>query len=397
MTTAPRDIELKPAIGRLLEAAVQAPSPDNNQPWWFRSSDSGLLVYHDGCRALPSDVGGMFSAIALGSAIENICIAAGQMGFTASVKYAAIGKADLCAQTSAHVATLRFEPGGSDDGLGPAISARCTCRKPYLTQPVPEHQLRELSDECRKTADCCIHWVTDRRRIRELARLVRRADLLRFQYRLFHEELYRQLRFTPAEAEQTRDGLDLRTLELPPGAAAVLRWLGPWRRMKRLHRLGLGHLLTLPSARLTRRSGALGLMTVTDLTPQRCLDGGRALQRLWLAATVRKLSLHPLGSLPIFLAQLDGTPQNPLAEWSRLLLETMRDQLGEAVPGTRNGRLLMLFRLGYATAPAVRSLRREPEIRFEKASLADQEIRDQARSRVTSDNRQLIEATDECL
>src|SRR5262245_34126354 len=64
-------------LQHMVEAAVLAPSPDNNQPWAFQiRENSEILLYHDVSRALPSDVGYMFSLIALGAALENLCIAA---------------------------------------------------------------------------------------------------------------------------------------------------------------------------------------------------------------------------------------------------------------------------------------------------------------------------------
>ena len=136
------------------------------------------------------------------------------------------------------------------------------------------------------------------------------SDLIRFQYEPFHNELFRQLRFTVKEAEQTRDGLDVRTLELPPGAGWLLRKLQPWKRMRKIHQLGLGRFLTMPSALAVKRSGAIGLLSVNKAKAEPFLHGGMALERLWLTATAFNLAVQPLGSLPIFLAhwhQLGGS------------------------------------------------------------------------------------------
>lgn len=50
----------------LIEAAGQAPSPDNNQPWAFRPHGDAVDVLHCRSRAIASDVDDLFSWIAVG-------------------------------------------------------------------------------------------------------------------------------------------------------------------------------------------------------------------------------------------------------------------------------------------------------------------------------------------
>ena len=77
-------------LEELVHAASLAPSPDNNQPWRFEQNDEGeLLLLHDRTRVLPSDVDDMFSRIALGAALENLCLAAGRHGWRALVRHPA--------------------------------------------------------------------------------------------------------------------------------------------------------------------------------------------------------------------------------------------------------------------------------------------------------------------
>jgi hypothetical protein len=188
--------------------------------------------------------------------------------------------------------------------------------------------------------------------------LIAASDRIRFQYEPFHNELVRQLRFSPAEAERTRDGLDLRTLELPPGAGLLLRFLRPWSRMRWVHRLGLGGLLTFPSALAVRHSGAIGILSVREATSEQFLKGGRALERVWLAAQAQGLSFHPLGSLPIFFAHaklLDGRKLSP-RHFSRV--QELIGLFAAISPPTRDRVLLLLFRIGSSAAPRFRSLRR---------------------------------------
>jgi len=334
----------------LVDAAVLAPSPDNNQPWQFAPGPDGLTIDLDPRRALPSDVNSMFDLLGLGAAVENACIAARKLGYEPRVDYG-----------SRPTARITLSAGGRGDSLFPHLAARCTCRKLYSTRPLPDRSVDHMAWAARRFSAVELDWITDRPRIRAFARLIMKSDRIRFEYEPFHNEIFRQLRFSTDEVERTRDGLDVRTLELPPGTGVILQKLRPWKRMKWVHRLGLGRLLTLPSALSVIRSGALGVLWACEPTPTRFLEGGRALQRIWLSAHAEGLSLQPLGSLPIFIAhveQLRGRKLRPQHE--RLVRKLMR-RFEDLLPAAHRRTLLMLFRLGYATAPKFRSLRRPAE------------------------------------
>ena len=229
---------------KLIEAAILAPTPDNNQPWRFEVRDGKILVFLDPARTLPSDVNGMFDLIGIGAAVENAGIAARQMRYEPRVKIADCPFESLC-DSSRPVASIEFHPGGEPDPLYAHLTSRHTCRKLYSIEPIPKEALDRMSRAAEQTGDIRVDWATDRSQISELAGLLEQADLIRFQYEPFHNELFRQLRFTVQDAEQSRDGLDVRTLELPLGGAWLLRQLGPWKRMRMVHSLGLSRLLTV--------------------------------------------------------------------------------------------------------------------------------------------------------
>lgn len=387
-------LEMPPAISlrRLVEAAILAPTPDNNQPWLFAVRGKTLAVYLDPARTLPSDVHSMFDLVGIGAAIENAVIAARHVGLKAEVSLAEVERARALpdalpapysppqdkpggslAQGSSGtpaqpdplrprpVAVLKFLAGARPDPLYPFLATRCTNRKLYSAIPIPQEVLGRIGAAAASFAEVQLHWMTDRPQIGRLAALVAVGDRFRLQYPPFHNEIYRQVRFTAEQAERTRDGLDLRTLALPPGTGLVLRFLRPWSRMQWIHRLRLTALLTLPSMLSVRRSGALGAISVPAPAAAHYVSAGRALERLWLAATAEGLSLQPLGSLPIFLAQWEQLAgRNLSASHQRLALQ-LSHKLRQSIAGLGGRTLVMLFRTGYAPSPHFRSLRRPPE------------------------------------
>lgn len=336
----------------MVKAATVAPSPDNNQPWLFRETTAGLDVYLDRARSLPSDVKSMFDMTALGAAVENAVIAASEFEMQTEVICAANDVIDQKAEQP--IAQLRLRSGGDRDPLYSAIDDRCTCRKPYSSSPLPTSVQEELTASCDRFADVRVSWLSSSEDKKKFGTLIASTDALRFQHQPFHEELFRQLRFRLRDVESTRDGLDVRTLELPPGVTTVLGWLRSWSVMNTVHRLRLTSLLTVPSAISVRMSGAVAIVSVSVPTAEAFFNGGRAIQRLWLAGTNLGLSMHPLGSLPIFLLQPDPKPA------FRSTIEKAKCGVDALFPKLK-GRVMQLgLRVGYSKPPSYRSLRRPP-------------------------------------
>lgn len=357
----------------LVRETVLAPTPDNNQPWRFISESDRLLVHLDPTRALQSDVHAMFDLIGLGAAVENASIAARHRGYEPNIAYAPATDGLAVEDGSCPAVTMRFASGARPDPLYGQLGARCTCRKLYGTRQVAQETLDILAEAGKEFSEVQVDWITDRSRIRTLATIMAASDRIRFEYEPFHNELFRQLRFTVDEAERTRDGLDLRTLELPPGVGRVLRSLGSWSRMQWVNRLGLGRLLTLPSALSVCKSGAIGVLSVTEPTSTGFLQGGRAFERIWLTAQAEGLALQPLGSLPIFSAHLrvlDGRKLSPL---HKQRIGRLLGRFESLTPTTTGRTLLILFRLGHSTPPRHRSLRRPVEHVWESDTKVSQD------------------------
>ena len=334
----------------MIQAAVAAPSPDNNQPWLFRVTAEGLQVFLDHSRSLPSDVASMFDLTALGAAVENAVIAAAEQGQTAEVQWS--GEQGLTPGVDHPIAIIKLRAGGTRDALFSAITKRCTNRKMYASQPLEPSVLQEVQAACACFPEVQVDWLVTRSEKQQFGKLIAMTDLLRFQHRPFHEELFRQLRFRPSEAEATADGLDVRTLELPPGVGSALHILRNWNTMQLIHNLRLTSLLTIPAKISVQRSGAIVVLSVPTSSAENFLMGGRAIQRLWLAGAAMGLAMHPMGSLPIFLLQ-----DNPKPAF-RATIEKARKGVSSLLPSVAGRVIQLALRVGTSAPPSQRSLRR---------------------------------------
>ncbi len=336
------------------EAARWAPSPDNNQPWAFRQVDDGVQVLHVRERAVSSDCRDLFSWLALGAAIENIVLRATTHGLRGEAEYRERPFPQI--DGLEHVATVRLSPSDSVEPapLATFIETRCTNRKPYKKKPPEREKLQRLEETVRESS-VQVQWFTERSAIRDMARRVAVADRIRFEHQPFHEELHSVLRYTPEQVERTRDGLDVRTLELPGFMGRVLRWLRPWPRMRRLNRLGLSRAFAGMSAQQVKASGALAMLSTTDPTDRGYLEAGRAMQRFWLAAAAEGLATQPLGALPLFLLTAREAPESFGNERSQRMAA-----IASALDLPEGHQPVMIFRLGAAASPSERSIRYSP-------------------------------------
>lgn len=348
---------LTPSVARrLIEAAGLAPSPDNNQPWAFRIGESVIDVVHSRSRAVPSDVEDLFAGIAMGAAIENIALEASQHNLQADLEYsfAPFARGD----EREPVATVHLSPGCRRDPLATWLRIRSTNRRPYRRTPLDSATLEELSLSIRG-ARCRVSWLSGRSDLRRLARLVTTADRIRFEYRNFHDELHAMLRFGRDEANAAGDGLELASLEIPNVAWPLMRWLRPWERMALLNRFGLSRLFARNSFAQIVRSGAVGLVTVDRPDAVGFVEAGRALQRIWLAATGLDLAAQPVGALPLFLRRLEVLGEESFDARHGTQLRKAKNEFINLYPDARDRVPAILLRVGHCGPPSARSCRYE--------------------------------------
>lgn len=344
---------------RMVEAAILAPSAENTQPWRFAIEDDRLLVGIDRSRTLASDVDDMLTLTGIGAAIENAVIAARGMGLEASVDYALSGKPrgvrDNEFEAIAEIATT---PAEAHDPLYPFLAQRCTTRR-LTAAPIAPDVLQRLAAAAADFPEVRVDWLTRRAEIKPIAKLVGLGNRMRFEHEPFHREFYDNVRFTPEEVATTRDGLDVKTLQLPTGVGTILYALRIWKRMRAANAFGFSRAVARQAAAEVCCSGAVGVLTVDAASPECFLAGGRALERIWIATAAAGLGFHPTASLPVFLAYAQRTDGRKLPLQHRDLATRMSGAFCKRLPRAAGRAIQMVFRVGIIGKLPPRSLRRE--------------------------------------
>jgi len=264
-------------IGELLRAAVAAPSLHNAQPWRFRiwPARGVIELAADPARMLPSaDPRGRAAHIACGAALFNLRVAAAAAGLRPDVELLPHPSQPLVLAEIRLTGRRQATPGERE--LKAAIPRRQTNRKPFSNRLVPPGIRAELG-EAATLEGAALHFLDDG----ESARVLGLA--------------------ADAERDMLAD---------PAYRAELARWAGDQRDRDGIPDSALGPRSLEGSAPVRdftpeRRSGPegyawfeerpqLAVLSVHFGGARDWLAAGQALQRVWLTATCRGISVCPL-------------------------------------------------------------------------------------------------------
>ncbi len=339
-----------PALEAIAAAGVGGPTGDNCQPWRLTPKDGGFDLEYV---PTPSffDFEQLASWASCGAFLESARLAGSQhqvdVRWTLKPEPA---QDDLWARVS-----LRRNPQVAAEPLAGFLGARHSNRERFSSEPLAEGQALALEAEGRPTAR--VGMACDGRR-ETVRRGIVLAERIRAGCRPAHLSMYPWLRFSREQVEQTRDGLDVRTLGVTNVQGVAMRLLRPWPLMRVAVAIGVDRVMGGYAGELAGASGGLGVVCMRGLGPSPAAAAGQALQRVWLRATGLGLWFSVLGALPLFALRVEqGEGEGFTAADQRALLAALADL--RSVFGLEQGdHPLVLFRVGRDPKPCVRSLRR---------------------------------------
>jgi nitroreductase len=340
-------------ISAIVEAAIQAPSGDNCQPWHFRWDGEHLRILFLPERAESLyDIRSVASWISLGAVITNLTLAATQLGFQASVELFPVG------ELPGTVALARFRAGSvAADELAKAIPARCVNRRPYRREPLPAGVREELQALAAASSGARLSWVDTEPAKGRIAALAAQNDRILFENRALHDGVYDWIRWTRSEAERRRDGMPADTLELSPLERPGMRLLGSWRWARVAAALRISRVLPARARKIYQRSAAIALLSVRGDRPADFVHGGEVLERIWLTATRHGIAFQPITGITFLILRMRLTGGEGLGTDHRKLLDRIEEEFKRVYPEGAAESPIMLFRLGLAPPPSGRALR----------------------------------------
>jgi molybdopterin/thiamine biosynthesis adenylyltransferase/nitroreductase len=357
----PGQLELPPeTLTDLLAAAALAPSGGNEQPWsWLLRGPTLSLRLTEPFGDVLLNFRDVPRWIAAGAAAENLVLRAHQRGVRLKVV-----RGDDGGRTAAH---FRFfaagEPAPDLEPLAPEhealaaqIPRRHTNRRVTAPAPLPPGTLAELAAAFDAFPGCRLHVVRDPTAVAELADITARAERIRMLLPAGHRDLVREVRWTPEEARQTRDGIDLATLDLTAAESAGLRMLREPGVARLLRKWKRGRALEKLSRRAIGAAPAVGLVTAPGAAAHDHFVAGRAIQRGWLTASKLALAVQPHTAALYLFARAFGSGAADFDAETLLELSELNARF-DAVVGVHPN-AVFLFRIFPACEPPGRSLRR---------------------------------------
>lgn len=328
-------------LNLILKAAHQTPSADNSQPWRLEWQAPTLTVIYDTTRVcgktFPAD--NPATLLTMGAMLENInqasisaaCLATWEISDSLDVSTPVYFKAIFEQSNEKTDITI-------NDSL--ALFKRHTNRFLYQSKTLPEALINALNNHTVNSARAVT--INHPSTISQIADLVRQASEIRFQTQETHEWLAKSLRFDSTAAY---DGLDVHTLDLPPGGTAFLRLISAWPRMKLLNFLGAYKVLSLIDSRPIKNAPTL----VAIIAPSGFRDilaAGQLMNRIWIELNAQGFAVQPYYVIADQLHRRQEGVIPPGLEKQGTRIFNEAQQLFQLAEGET---LQMLLRIGYPT------------------------------------------------
>ncbi len=342
---------------KLMDAAVLAPSAGNNQPWKWYNDGKRLLLFDDPARSFAfANYDNMITHLSMGSAIENVDIAASAAGLVLDVALFPLKASGILNPVAA--VAVRADAARTADPLFAYLKSRHTNRKPGDGTPIAGAILDEVRAEAMKAGVASVKFLTEKEDIARIADIAGKSDKLRMFIPEGHMDLFRKEMRWGNDPAKIKDGLDIKTLDLKPKDQVGFRVIRDGRAMQLLSDWDAGAVLENMTKDLMATASAVCLISGHNFSPESCINAGRAMQRAWLVTEKHGLAVQPVMA-PIFhFARMvhgngGGMSEQIVAKFAAMhhsFIELFNLSLTAEEP-------LFMFRIFRSEEPAVKSIR----------------------------------------
>jgi molybdopterin/thiamine biosynthesis adenylyltransferase len=341
-------------IRAMVEDAIKAPSAGNNQPWYWHLKNNTLGLYHDKKRSAGwTDPDDHLAMMALGAALENLHLSAMAKGYESVIEFSpAIEAGEPIAQIGFKALLKPAEK--TELNLYQTIGKRCSNRKKGKGETISAATLQEIQSILPDGYQLTTTSQTDS--IAQLAEIISEIEKIRFMHPEGHAEFFKkELRWTAEEIAETKDGIDIATLELSFLEQTGIKISSEEKVISLVREWGGGGGLKKITREAVLSSAAIGLIYAKEKNQFNFLNAGRAVQRAWLQANHLQLSVHPVSS-PLFFFDRIKRHRDLDSETVEKIVR-LEEKFKLIFPVPMEGTPYFLFRLSLAEAPSAYSLR----------------------------------------
>ncbi len=348
---------------RILTSAIFAPSGANCQPWKWLVKDNAYYLFHDKHYSVShNDYKDCASHLSMGCATENFILASHNEGLNIQLNALPFGGEHSLKAVfqlfESNTKSERFEK-KSTDNLSSFLLKRFTNRNLSKRTTLPSENLDYLQEVAQRVEGAKLEFLTSNQELDEIGKLMALGDKIRFLNPQSHYELFnKELRKTEEENLKYRDGIDMNLMDLTASEKIGLEIASNPNVIKKLNEWGLGDGLGKMSRDLISSSSAVGFLKMSSDSALDFFNGGRATEKVWLAATKLDLAFHPMYSLLPYLTRLNRGNGIGFSEKEKQMLASINQRFNALFPTKGTEGFIFLFRLSKAKKPSHPSLRR---------------------------------------
>lgn len=299
-----------------LESCLSYPSGDNAQPFRFRIlSQTQFEVFFDNKIAHHRlDPNKTASLLAFGSLLELISLQALKIGYKLEFETyfpQALKQEGLSKWAKVLLRKSKDEISETDLNLQIAIGIRCTDRRNYKTEPLPERVIQWLTSEANKTES--LAFAFHDRLSPQLEKTLLNIEEEAWKDTKAVADVFSWIRLTDRVAKETRNGMTWRSLGLAFFQKPMVQIFRDFPNFyKFLIPLGATKQNRFILKNQIRHSGGFGWVAIKKYEPLEILEAGRIVMRMWLYLNKQGYGFQPmtLGVLPAFESHFEKLPKD---------------------------------------------------------------------------------------
>ncbi|MCE6989502.1 Rv1355c family protein [Dyadobacter sp. CY323] len=347
-------------LQEIVTAACLAPSTGNDQPWKWLYKNNCLHLFHDRYRSYSfGDFDQIASNLSFGAAYENLILKSNEAGFSVKANLFPLGEESIliaCISFLPQHHAAETEPVYAP-GLAAQIEERCTNRNPSKAVAIPAIEIDDLK-KAGESIDGARFYFFESEQMMAIADIIGECDRVRLLNPIGHYDFVnREMKWSPADAERDKDGIDIRTLGMDSSQMTALSIIKDEEIIRSLRTIDGAHALVEVARKSMETASGIGMITMPAYSYTDFFRGGMAMERLWLQAEELGYAVHPQIS-PFYLFPRITHGQNAgLDDGEVTKLKELRKRFLQIVPLEDNIAEVFLFKIASAPKPEIKSYR----------------------------------------
>ncbi len=313
----------KNQINKIIEAAIIAPSAGNNQPWKWAYYKNNLFLFHDRYRSWSwGDYEGMGSLMSLGTALENIHLQANLLNLEDTVRFFPIEEEQTLAAVISFT-ILNHAIDNTTQSIAENLHKRFTNRKLGIKKSLEPNFFLQLQSIIEKESNVKLYILDKQQQLDELGKIIAGCDKIRVLHEQGHEEFYNEIKWNTEQAKKDNDGIDLTTVDIKQSEIAGLSIAKDWKAVSLLAKWDKGDAFMKLSINAINAASAILIFTIPEFNPKELILAGKAIEKAWIFANMKGISVHPFLSSVFFFSRLiqgkgNGFPPHIIKELTEL-------------------------------------------------------------------------------